>query len=147
MSGVGAHLRVGDDVIGRHLQRLLALDAGKYAATTHDFGEHLIGDIQDNLDGQKLFDGSAMPQSRAALKRSGKTLIDKHHLYDSYVYQSVAGGIAWGSSKAYARIHHEGGMTGRGHKTKILPRPVMGFGDKQERKLGDLLIAEIGRLQ
>ncbi len=143
----GVRLVLGDAAIGRHLGRLVALDAGKYAGVKNEFGEYLVAGIQDNLDGQKLFDGSAMPQSKAALKRSGKTLIDKHHLYDSYVYQSVADGLAWGSNKVYARIHHEGGMAGRGRKTKITARPVMGFGDKQERKLGSLLISEIGGLQ
>lgn len=143
----GMRVVVGDDVIRQHLKRLVTLDAAKYPKVTHEFGEFLIGDIQDNLDSQKLFDGSAMPQSKAALKRSGKTLIDKHHLYDSYVYQTAGASVAWGSNKAYAHIHHEGGVAGRGHKTRIEPRPVMGFGPKQERKLGDLLIAEIGSLQ
>jgi phage gpG-like protein len=38
-------------------------------------------------------------------------------------------------------------MAGRGHKTKIVARPVMGMGMRQERGLGDLLINEIRALQ
>ena len=88
-----------------------------------------------------------MPQSQAAIKRRGKTLIKSHALYDSYVYQLARGGIELGSNKVYAHIHHAGGKTGRGHKTSILGRPVMGVGPRQERKIGDYLIAAIKAIE
>jgi phage virion morphogenesis protein len=146
--GLGGAMRAGFDngVITRHLARLAIADSQGFNAARREIGETLLGDVQDNLDGQKLFDGSAMPQSKAAIKRSGKTLIKKHHLYDSYVYQLEAGGVAVGSNRAYARIHHFGGSTGRGGRTRIDARPVMGMGARQERAIGDVLIAEIARL-
>jgi phage gpG-like protein len=144
-AGLGGALRAGFDngPIMRHLAQLALANAQGFKAVRQEIGEYFVGDIQDNLDGQKLFDGSAMPQSDAAKKRSGKTLIKKHHLYDSYVYQLEAGGVAVGSNRAYARIHHFGGQTGRGGRTRIDARPVMGMGARQERRIGDLLIAEI----
>jgi phage gpG-like protein len=147
MSGTTMHMTFADAAIGQHLARLAQLDAGHFGAIKREIGEFMVADIQDNLDGQKLFDGRAMPQSAAAIQRTGKTLIKDHHLYDSYVFQAVDQGIELGSEKVYARIHHEGGMAGRGHKTKIVARPVMGMGMRQERGLGDLLINEIRALQ
>lgn len=135
----GVRLNIGDDQIGSHLRRLQALDASKYASGLRNIGEYMVGEVQGNLDRQKLFDGSAMPQSKAALKRSGKTLIDKHHLYDSYVYQAAAGGVQIGSNKQYAAIHHFGGLAGRGKKTRILARPVLGVAARQELQIGYLL--------
>lgn len=89
-----------------------------------------------------------MPQSKAAIARPGKTLIDKHHLYDSYVYQLVAHGVEIGSALAYAAIHHGGGETGRpGHRFTLPARPVLGMTDRHERRMGQFLIDEIQRVQ
>ncbi|MNX34292.1 Phage virion morphogenesis family protein [compost metagenome] len=130
-----------------HLARLAAVDASRFEGARREIGEFFLGEIQDNFEGQKLFDGTAMPQSRAAIARRGKTLIDKHHLYDSYTYQLPADGVEVGSSLVSAAIHHFGGMTGRGRKTKIVARPVLGVGPTHERQIGDILIKEIGALQ
>lgn len=147
MSGVGLRFDLGQGDIGLHLRRLMALDAGKFASVKRQIGEYMVGEVQDNLDGQKLFNGAAMPQSKAALKRSGKTLIDSHHLYDSYVYQADGAGVQIGSNKVYAAIHHFGGMTGRGNKARILPRPVLGVGARQELQLGYLLTDMLKAIQ
>lgn len=147
MSGVELRAGFNSDPIRLHLARLAIADAEGYIRAREDIGEYMVGEVQDNLDGQKLYDGSAMPQSKAAIARVGKTLIDKHHLYDSYVFQLVPGGTAIGSDLVYAAINHFGGKTGRGKKTKIDARPVMGVGPTQERAIGDILIAEIEALQ
>lgn len=129
-----------------HLARLSA--RREWTSARREIGEYLVGDIQDNFDQQKLFDGSPMPQSKAAIARAGKTLIDKHHLYDSYVYQLARGGVVWGSNKVYAAIHHFGGETGRpGHRFTMTARPVMGMGERQERRVGDYLVEAVKALQ
>jgi phage virion morphogenesis protein len=133
--------------IFKHLGGLERLNASHFASVRREIGEYMLGNVQDNFDGQRLFDGSAMPPSKAAAKRAGKTLIDKHHLYDSYVYQLTGSGVEIGSAKVYAAIHQFGGQTGRGHKTNITARPVLGVSASQEKALGDFMIAEIGRLQ
>lgn len=144
-NGVGIHFRAGDQVLMRHLARLSARQ--DFAAARREIGEFMLGEVQDNLDHQKLFDGSPMPQSKAAIARQGKTLIDRHHLYDSYVYQLVRGGVEVGSNSVYARIHHFGGETGRiGHRFNMLARPVLGVGPAQERRIGEILIEEVGSM-
>lgn len=138
-----------DAPLVQHLAALQKLDAQGYDGLRRELGEYLLGDIQDNLDGQKLFDGRAMPQSKAARRRSGKTLIDRHHLYDSYVYQLRPGVLEVGSALVYAPIHHFGGKSvrhsKRGPVAPLPARPVMGIGPRQERKLGDLIINDIKR--
>jgi phage gpG-like protein len=146
-TGIGITIGFADAALTRHLAMLAIADHEGFTAARREIGEYLIGDIQDNFDNQKLFDGSPMPQSKAAIKRAGKTLIDDHHLYDSYVYQLVQAGVQWGSIRPYAAIHHFGGETGRpGHRFNMIPRPVMGIAEKQERRIGDVLIGELRRL-
>ena len=144
-----AHLTASfnNEAVLRHMRVLSHADQQGWRAARVAIGSYMVGEIQDNLDGQKLYDGSAMPQSEAAKKRAGKTLIEHHHLYDSYVYQLAYGGVEVGSAMVYAAIHHFGGMTGRGHKTKITARPVLGMTDRSERRIGDILVAELEALQ
>lgn len=148
MSGVQLRAGFSSEAIRLHLARLALADAKGYITAREDIGEYMVGEVQDNLDGQKLFDGSAMPQSKAAVARRGKTLIDKHHLYDSYVFQLSQGGVEIGSDRIYAAIHHFGGETGskRGRFT-MTERPVLGVGPVQERRIGDILIADIEAMQ
>ena len=142
MTGTALGMKFEDGPLRSHLARLSA--RREWAKARREIGEFMVGDIQDNLDGQKLFDGGAMPQSKAAIKRKGKTLIKDHHLYDSYVYQLARGGVEVGSAKAYAAIHHFGGETGRpGHRFQMLARPVMGIATRQELQLGYLVIQAI----
>lgn len=151
MTGVVLTAGFDNSALTRHLTLLAIMDARGYDGARRDIGEYLLGDIQDNFDGQKLFDGRAMPQSKAAIKRKGKTLIRKHHLYDSYVYQLEGAGVAWGSALVYAAIHHFGGdramPSKRGPVQPLPARPVMGIGPRQEKRIGDMLIAEIRSLQ
>nr|WP_242472863.1 phage virion morphogenesis protein [Rhodoferax fermentans] len=140
--GFDSHLIAG------HLARLVIFDHGKFGGVRREIGEFMRGEIQDNLDGQKLFDGSPMPQSKAAVKRRGKTLIKDHHLYDSYTYNLIDSGLEVGSEKVYAAIHHFGGETGRpGHRFTLQARPVMGIGPRQELAIGDYVFAAIRRTQ
>jgi phage virion morphogenesis protein len=145
MAGTALSFKAENGPLVSHLARLAARQ--QWTSARREIGEYLLGDIQDNIHKQKLADGSPMPQSKAAIKRAGKTLIASHNLYDSYVYQLARGGVEVGSAKVYAAIHHFGGKTGRGGKTNIVARPVMGIGERQERRIGDFLIAEIKAMQ
>jgi phage gpG-like protein len=143
MSGVSIRFGFDDAAITRHLAQLAILDSTHFNNTRREIGEYFLGEIQDCFDRQKLADGTPMKQSAAAIKRRGKTLIEHHHLYDSYAYQLAAGGVEIGSDLVYAAIHHFGGETGRGHKTKLDARPVMGIAERHERAVGDYLIAAL----
>lgn len=158
--------------IMQHMRGLGRLAESNFVSARREIGEYLLGNVQDNIDHQRLFDGSAMPPSKAAQDRqprwkrdnkklgrvkggqrgdTEKTLLDKHHLYDSYNPKSgmnlVAGGVEVGSGLVYAAIHHFGGETGRpGHRFQMTARPVLGVSAMQERAIGDFLLAEIARL-
>lgn len=109
-----------------------------------EIGAYMIGQIQDRFDSQQLWDGSAMPESAAARARGGKTLIENHHLYDSYTWQPQAKGVAVGSASPYAAIHHFGGNAGRGGKSHIDPRPVLGVSRQDEEEIGNMILNAIG---
>lgn len=149
-SGVSLSFDAGSaSVIEAHMARLGLLAAGHFVDARREMGEYMIGQVQDAFDRQRLFDGAPMPQSKAALKRAGKTLIKAHHLYDSYVSQlEGADSVAAGSNSPYARIHHFGGETGRaGHRFVMTARPVLGMTPKREQRLGDFLIRSIEAAQ
>jgi phage virion morphogenesis protein len=148
MSGVAMlTAQFEDGPIRQHLARLALLHAGGYRRARIEIGEYFVGEVQDNLSRQQLVNGAAMPQSKAAIERSGKTLIDKGHLRDSYVYQLTGEGVEIGSAKIYAAIHHFGGATGRGHKTILPARPVLGLTADGEAEIGSIMIDEIRRAQ
>jgi phage gpG-like protein len=169
MSGVELRAGFSSDLIRLHLARLAIANAEGYVRAREDIGEFMVGEVQENISGQTLFDGSAMPQSKAAIAKAGKTLQDKGHLRDSYTFNLTQGGVEIGSNLIYAAIHHFGGQTAphviRAKNKKALafggvivksvnhpgskfpPRPVLGVGPAQERRIGNILIAEIEALQ
>lgn len=135
-----------DGPIRRHLAKLALLDQEGFTRARYEIGNFFVGEVHDNLLRQSLFDGSAMPQSQAAIDRSGKTLKEKGNLLDSYVFQLTPGGVEVGSSRAYAAIHHFGGETGRsGARFNMPARPILGLNDDIEDEIGDILIDEIKR--
>lgn len=137
-------------VITDHLKRLTALDKRAFEGVREEIGAYFKLQIRENLNSQTLFDGRPMPQSKAAIKRQGKTLMASRTagLYGDYGYQLRDQGVEWGSSLAYAAIHHFGGETGgKRHRFTLPARPVMGIRPQDERKIGDLLIDEIRNLE
>lgn len=151
-----------------HMRGLERLNTGHFASVRREIGEFMLGNVQDNFDAQRLFDGTPMPPSAAAQGRTttwkqnnkklgrvkgsvrapGKTLIDTHRLYDSYTYQLTGAGVEIGSALIYSAIHHFGGETGRpGHRFMMTARPVLGVAAAQEKAMGDYMIAAIGRTQ
>jgi phage virion morphogenesis protein len=131
--------------IAEHLHRLGIVASGFFIEARREIGEYFLSQVQGNFDHQTLFDGTPMPQSKAAMKRQGKTLIKTHRLYDSYVQQlEGADSVAVGTNSPYGRIHHEGGETGgMGHRFHMQARPVMGMTPRMERRIGDFLIESI----
>lgn len=152
----------------QHLRGLERMNQSHFVSVRREIGEFMLGNVQDNLDTQRLYDGKPMPQSKAAqgrttiwkrdnktkgrvkgaVRAAGKTLIDQHHLYDSYTHQLTGSGVEIGSALIYAAIHHFGGETGRtGRRFMMTARPVLGVSASQERAIGDLMIAAIEKIQ
>lgn len=146
-TGVSLQIDQASRALEHHLAVLAATGGSMSEGLRRDMGEYLLGQVQDRLDEQRLVDGSPMPQSAAAIERDGKTLIDHHHLYDSYGYNVLPSGVEIGSSSVYARIHHFGGQAGRGRAITIDARPVLGVDKADEDFLGKLVFAELRRLQ
>lgn len=147
-SGLSLRIDEATRSIEHHLAVLASTGGSMSEGLRREIGEYMLGQVQDRLDEQRLVDGSAMPQSAAAIARDGKTLIDRRHLYDSYSYNVLPGGVEIGSNSVYARIHHFGGEAGRaGHRIHIEARPVLGPNAADEEHLGKLVFAELHRLQ
>lgn len=145
-SGVSLEIDAAARAIERHLAVLAATGGSLSEGLRREIGEYMLGQVQDRFDEQRLFDGSPMPQSVAAIERDGKTLIERHHLYDSYVYNVLPSGVEIGSNSAYARIHHFGGEAGRGHAIRIEARPVLGMNKSDQDYVGKLVFDELERL-
>lgn len=147
-SGVSLKIDAAARSIEHHLAVLASTGGSMSEGLRREMGEYMLGQVQDRFDEQRLVDGSAMHQSAAALARDGKTLIDKHHLYDSYVYNVLPGGVEIGSNSVYARIQHFGGEAGpAAHRIEIQANPVLGLNAADEDHLGLLVFAELRRLQ
>ncbi|MCT9014614.1 phage virion morphogenesis protein [Cupriavidus gilardii] len=144
MNGVSLRWQFDDETLRAYLERL---SQEQFVRVRQDVGEYMVGQIQDRFDEQRLWDGSAMSQSKAAIARQGQTLIENRLLYQSYVYQLVSKGVTVGSNLAYAAIHHFGGDTGRGHRTHIEARPVLGVNDLDERIIGNKLVNALKDMQ
>jgi len=140
MNGVSQQWNVDNDLFIQHLNRLAT---HRLEALKVDIGEYMVGQIQDRFDTQRLWDRSAMPQSAAAKERGGQTLILNRLLYKSYVYQPTASGVDVGSDSPYARIHHNGGQAGRGGKTTIIARPVLGVNDTDQGVIGNMILNDL----
>lgn len=78
------------------------------------------------------------------LRGSGKTLIQTGTLRRSIrVVSKSDTRIIIGTDVPYARIHNEGGMAGRGLKTRIPKRQFMGKSAYLERQIARIMHAEI----
>ncbi len=162
--GVSLAISFGDPLVVRHLAALAVLDRRNFNAARREIGEFFKADIQDCFDKQALFDGSAMPPSKAAqgrtkywgrnnkklgrvkgsVRKAGKTLINHGHLYGSYTFNLTSGGLEFGSDLVYAAIHHFGGETGsKKGRFNMTARPVMGVSEKHKRAIGDYFIAAL----
>ena len=140
MSGLQISYHFGNDVLRAHLARLATFDSAGANKAARAVGAYMLGEIQDHFDGQTLWDDSSMPKSMAAAMRGGQTLIDSHALYDSYHQEAHGDQVILGSDLIYAAIHDAGGNAGRGLKSHIDPRPVLGVNPRNERDIIDEVV-------
>lgn len=143
MSSVSIYLTADNAALKASLRGLMALHASGYARTKNDIGVYMVAQIKDRFKQQKLWDGKAMLQSKAAAKRSGKTLLHRGHLRDRYTYAVTDKGVELTGGIEYAAIHHFGGMAGRGRKVRIAARPVLGVSPDNLKTIGSLLVQAI----
>ena len=96
----------------------------------------------DYISKKKAFEKEKDPVSEKnweKLKRprhEGKKMLDLGgHLYRSLTWEAFPDAVIYGSNVEYARIHQEGGQTGRGKKSNIPARPYMGVTKDFDRRL------------
>lgn len=126
------------------MQDLLDLNPADLAA---DIGDYLLSETLLNFDQEQTPEGDKWEASQRALNEGGKTLQDRGHLRDSYVYQVLGGGeaVEIGSNIIYAAIHHFGGKTGRRNKRIELPaRQALGLTPGMESEIGDMALEFYG---
>jgi phage virion morphogenesis protein len=117
-----------------------------YDALGDDVGGYMVQVIADRFRDQQTVEGKPFVQSQAAKDRKGLTLVDQKHLSDDYgLYNTRRGGkqVELGSNQDYARIHHYGGDTGRGHKTHIEANPVLGINNDDETEIGNIYLDHV----
>jgi phage gpG-like protein len=146
-SGVSLRWEQDARALERHLALMAASGPGLSEGLRQEIGGFMLDLVQGHLADQTLVGGAPMPQSAAAIERAGNTLIHRNNLQDSYVMQLLPSGVEVGSDLKYARIHHFGGMAGRGHAVEIEARPVLGMDDQEEAHVGELILAELRRMQ
>lgn len=76
---------------------------------------------------------------REKRKQSGPPLLVHGDLYRSYTRRADARSAEAGSNWPYARIHQLGGQAGRGRKTTIPARPVLGLSDKDAEAIVNII--------
>lgn len=75
-----------------------------------EIGEQLLQATLMRFDAEETPDGDKWEPSYRATAEGGKTLQDRGHLRDSYVYQVGGDYVEIGSDMIYAAIHHFGGL-------------------------------------
>lgn len=76
-------------------------------------------------------------------QRTSPILTDTGDLGDSIRWNGSTRNITIGSDLAYAQIHNEGGMAGRGNKVKIPKRQFMGPSRQLDKKIEKKIIRGI----
>lgn len=143
MSGVGIQWTIDDSPLREHLARLSAV---QFDSATSEIGAYMLRRVQENFLDQTLWSGAPMPRSAAAIARSGQTLMDSRALRQSYTWNLIAGGVEIGTNLVYGAIHHFGGQAGRGHRTTIVARQVLGVSPEDEREIGEIVMDELRSL-
>jgi phage virion morphogenesis protein len=145
MSSVNISLTVDNTALKASLAGIVALHASGYAQVKNQVGTYMVQEIKRRFDTGKLWNGQAMKQSKAAIKRGGNTLLDKGNLMHTYNFAVSGKGVELFGGKEYAAIHHFGGAFkawGK-HTAMMTARPVLGVSDDNLKNIGSLLVQAI----
>ena len=142
MAGLNLTIKI-DDLKARELfDDLERFDA---LPMWEDIGEYLTSETARRFDREIDAEGNRLKPSRRAELGGGKTLVEYGHLRDSYSYVTLLDrtGIEFGSNLDYAAIHQFGGKTGRGHRTVLPPRAILGINADDEREIEDIVLDHV----
>lgn len=138
MSGAALTFTIDDAASGRlESAALRATDARFFL---DNVGAYLDSDVTRRFIAGTEPDGTPWTPSQRALNDGGRTLVDTGNLMAG-VTHNVEGNdaVEHGLTAIYGAIHHFGGKTGRGHKTTIEARPIIGITPVQQPRIDKLL--------
>ncbi len=162
-------LTVESSALRGKLAAIAALSATGFATAKENIGRYMTDRITDRFETSHLWDGSAMPQSKASKRDGHRTLVKHGHLRDSYGYKTPKEGILLyggaGGAKDYAGAMHWGlparkiaakngkalYFKGLGIYRKsanipaIVGRSVLGINADDEKKIGRYFLDSIER--
>ena len=134
MAGIAVSIELnGIEKVQAILRKLEA--AGKDMTPLMDeIGAYLDSETTQRFKDSVDPDGNLWKQSNRARDELGKTLVDHGHLRDSFTHIATKNSVTHGSDMTYAAIHQFGGKTGRGHKSLLPQRKILGINanDKTE---------------
>lgn len=148
---MGTEIHINDRELQKTLKGILSR-LGNIKPAAELMGEIALESIQTNFeDGGRPKKWKPLAESTIAdRKRQGKwpgrILVRQGHaagLLGSIAYTAFNDKVVVHSNKVYARIHHEGGMAGRGRRTKMPARPYMMIQDEDWAEMKDALNAFI----
>lgn len=128
MSGVSFPVTLSDPGLAAALGRFVSA-ADDLTEPFDVIGARLVSSTQYRFERQTGPDGRRWEPSLRALATGGVTLTDKGHLRDSFTHLPGKDHVAVGSPLVYAAPQHFGGQVGRGHKTTLPARPIVGTDD------------------
>lgn len=136
-----------DDELKRMLKGVLSR-LGNVKPAAELMGETILESITTNFEegGRpkkwKSLKKSTQEQRRRMGKWPGRMLVISGHaggLMGSIAYTALNNGVIVHANKVYARIHHYGGMAGKGRTVKIPARPYMMVQDEDWAEMKDQL--------
>jgi phage virion morphogenesis protein len=140
-------IRIEDRAVRAALQRLrLSLPTGgsmKPAFTS--IGRIVKTGTQRRFRQQRTPEGVRWKPSQRVEREGGQTLRLSGRLQRSYTYQADESSVEIGSNVVYAGIQHFGGMAGRGHHSRIDPRPALGASEDDKEEIADSLNGFLGK--
>ncbi|MBF0283596.1 MAG: phage virion morphogenesis protein [Magnetococcales bacterium] len=126
------------------LLKKLAAKGGDMTAPFREIAGVMADAVEENFDQQGRPPWTPLAAATiAARQKSGHwpgSILQVHgRLASSITSESDAFRAVVGSNVVYARIHHLGGMAGRGRKVKIPARPYLQLADEDEEEIMDIL--------
>ena len=157
-------MKIFIEVQDREVNRLLARLAergGDLRAPMAQIGEAVVSNTRLRFSESRAPDGSAwQPLALSTLARrrqgnggrvltrlvpaSAQPLLDTGQLRNSISFRAGGRDVVVGTNLSWARIHQFGGMAGRGRRTRIPARPILGISSDDRAEISAVLSSHFG---
>lgn len=149
----------GTDLLTESAFLRLEAAVGSMDDVMNDIGRVLVRSARDRiLVSNQAPDGTPWKQSKRAIQKGGKTLLDKRRLHASITQEAHSDSVDWGSNMVYSAVHQlgaaagafgiwEGVLKGGGKRTLSLPfgdipaRPYLGVSNEDRETISELVVS------